>query len=151
MSYTSLQLMKRLAAERLQLKDLEFAGFERIDTTMLSERTDGDEDTDVQVEAWANFRVTYEGELPESYRTINAMIMDWVDGHEKEVTGLISDKLIAWLTEQYPNADLSDLEKDMGDFLWEDQVDYMPEVDEDKKTIGFTVELVMDIEEDSEE
>jgi len=146
MTYTTLQVMKKMAAERLKFGDLEFAGFEKIDTTMISERVEGADDADLQVEVWANFRVKYEGELPESYRTINAMVMDWVDGHEDDIKKRIGGELVPWMRDQYPGTDLSELEEDVGDFLWEDQVDYMPEVYEDKHVITFTVELVMDVE-----
>lgn len=145
MRYTAIQVMKKLAAEKFKLSDMEFAGFERIDTTVSSEIVEGDEDIEAQVDVWANFTLRYEGDPPDSYRTINAMIMDWVDEHDKELRETLCPKLIPWLAEQYKGADLSEIEQDPGDFIWEDQVDYMPEVDEDKKTITFTVELMLDV------
>ena len=36
--------------------------------------------------------------------------------------------------------------EDFDDYIWEDQVDYHPCLDEEKKEIGFTVELVLNVE-----
>ena len=148
MRYTAIQVMKKLAAEKFKLSDLEFAGFDHVDTTMASEMMGSKEDTEAQVDMWADFTLRYEGEPPDSYRTLNAMIMDYVDDHEKEFKEVIAPKLVPWLAEQYKGADLSEIEQDPGDFIWEDQVDYLAEIDEDKKKVRFTVELVMDISEE---
>jgi hypothetical protein len=75
------------------------------------------------------------------------MLQDWVDDHDEDLKKIINPKLIPFLKEHYKDVDVSDLKEDFDDYIWEDQVDYMPEIDEDKKEIRFVVELVLEVEE----
>jgi hypothetical protein len=94
--------------------------------------------------------IGYEGDLPDSYRVLNASIMDWVEEHEAELKKVINPKLVPFLKGQYPDVDVSDLQEDFDDYIWEDQVDYMPNPDEEAKTIKFSIELVLDIEDEND-
>ena len=58
-----------------------------------------------------------------------------------------TEDIIPFLKEHYKNVDVSDLKQDFDDYIWEDQVDYMPEIDEDKKEIKFSVDMVLEVEE----
>jgi hypothetical protein len=98
-------------------------------------------------EVSVNLRLTYEGIPPDSYRVLNNMLQDWVDDHDEDLKKIINPKLIPFLKEHYKDVDVSDLKEDFDDYIWEDQVDYMPEIDEDKKEIRFVVELVLEVEE----
>lgn len=146
MRTSELQVMKRIAAERFVMHDVAFDGFEKIDMTEVTQVIDDETDLDSQVEVWAKFTLKYDGEPPESYRTLNAMIMDWVDSNENRIRVLVNKQLIPFLKEQYKDIDVSDLDDKIDDYIWEDQVDYMPEVDEANRKITFVLELVLDIE-----
>jgi len=141
--------MKENAAKNLKLKDVSFVDFDSID---LEEYDASISEADLQdfsasAEVSANLKITYEGELPDSYRVLNSMLQDWVDDHDEDLKKVINPKLIPFLKEHYKDADVSDLKEDFDDYIWEDQVDYMPEIDEDKKEIKFVVDLVLEVEE----
>lgn len=156
MRTSAVEYMKKLASSKLKLKDVEFIDFESIDLSEEGETTVGDNDNqsyEAQIDVEANLRLKYEGELPDSYRVLNGMIQDWVDEHESDLKKMINPKLISFLKDHYKNIDVSDLQEDFDDYIWEDQVDYLPEVDEEKKEIVFMLEMVLDLdeEEDSDE
>jgi len=141
--------MKENAAKNLKLKDVSFVDFDSID---LEEYDASISEADLQdfsasAEVSTNLKITYEGELPDSYRVLNSMLQDWVDDHDEDLKKVINPKLIPFLKEHYKDADVSDLKEDFDDYIWEDQVDYMPEIDEDKKEIKFVVDLVLEVEE----
>lgn len=148
---SAVQAMKVAASRNFRLKDAEFLGFDSIDETTVGTIRDGDIDMYAQVDVWAKVRLSYEGALPESYRVLNAAVMDWVEDHEGDLKKEINPKLKAYLEKSYDDLDLSDLDEDFDDYIWEDQVDYMPDVDEDKGTIDFQIELVIDIDEPEDE
>lgn len=148
---SAVQAMKAAASRNFRLKDVEFLGFESIDETTVQSVTDGDEDMYAQVDVWAKMRISFEGAVPESYRVLNAAIMDWVEEHEGDLKGEINPKLIPYLKKTYSDIDVSDLDEDFDDYIWEDQVDYMPDVDEEKGAIDFELELVLDIDEPEDE
>jgi hypothetical protein len=79
------------------------------------------------------------------------MLQDWVDDHDVDLKKMINPKLTAFLKDNYDDIDISDLNQDFDDYIWEDQVDYMPEIDEEAKKIQFSVELVLEIEEEDSE
>lgn len=145
--------MKEFARKNLKLKDVSFVDFDSIDLEeMDASITEADlQDFSASVEVSANLKITYEGELPESYRILNSMLQDWVDDHDEELKKVINPKLIPFLKEHYKDVDVSDLKEDFDDYIWEDQVDYMPEIDEDKKEIKFVVDLVLEVEEKEED
>lgn len=144
------EFMAKKAAENFKLKDFSFTGFENIDVSEENAVNNNDEEFSANIEVWANIKIKYEGEPPDSYRVLNRMLQDWVDDNDEALKKEINPKLVDFLKEKYEEIDVSDLKQDFDDYIWEDQVDYMPDVDEDKKTIDFTVELVLEIEEDED-
>jgi hypothetical protein len=145
--------MKEFASKNLKLKDVSFVDFDSIDLEeMDASITEADlQEFSASVEVSANLKITYDGVLPESYRILNSMLQDWVDDHDEELKKVINPKLIPFLKEHYKDVDVSDLKEDFDDYIWEDQVDYMPEIDEDKKEIKFVVDLVLEVEEQEED
>jgi hypothetical protein len=144
--------MKKLASENFKIKSLKFLDFDYIKATefaSLSIDEDGEqeeaEDTH-ELEVWADMSLSYEGTPPQSYRTLNAMIMDYVDDNEDKIKKEINPKLKSFLEKEYPDVDTSDLDEDFDDYIWEDQVDYLPEINESDKDITFSIELVLDVE-----
>ena len=151
MKLSAVQAMKALSDANFKLtSDAVFEGFEGISATSVDEISEESqeeyEDLVDQLELWAVISIKYEGVPPESYRVLNSMLMDWIDDNETTLKKLVNPKLIPYLKQQYPDIDVSDLQDDFDDYIWEDQVDYMPDIDEEEKTITFTVELVLDIE-----
>lgn len=96
------------------------------------------------VEMWATVKLTYTGEIPDSYRTLNFMIGDWVEKNQKKLTDVIHKELQRHFGEKYPGSE-TDLDGD-GTAIWIDQLDYMPRIDDDKNSIIIEIELVMDTE-----
>jgi len=146
MRMSTVQAMRVLAASNFKLTNVTFVGFESIDETKVEQASDDDEDMFAQLDVWADMSIGYEGEPPDSYRVLNAAIMDWVEEHDEDLKKVINPKLIPFIKGRYPDVDVSDLKEDFDDYIWEDQVDYMPDVDEESKTIKFSIELVLDIE-----
>lgn len=163
MKVSAVSVMKKLASKKFKLGKAEFIGFEKLDVEEFISDLKDDEIVDygAHIEIWAKFRISYEGEPPESYRVLNGMIQDWVDDADGKIDGEkdidynlkkeVNPKLIAYLKENYKDIDVSDLDSDVDDYIWEDQVDYMPEVDEEKKQIEFVVELVLEVDENDED
>lgn len=145
------ELMAKKAAENFKLKEVSFVEFEKVDIDEENSVENNDEEFSADIEVWANLSIGYEGNPPDSYRVLNRMLQDWVDDHDEDIKKLVNPKLTEFLKENYDNIDVSDLNQDFDDYIWEDQVDYMPDIDEDKKEIRFTVELVLEIEETEEE
>jgi hypothetical protein len=143
--------MARKASENFKLKEASFIEFENIEIDEENVVENNDEEFSADIEVWAGIRISYEGTPPDSYRVLNRMLQDWVDDHDKDLKKMINPQLSSFLKEKYTNLDISDLNQDFDDYIWEDQVDYMPEIDEEKKTIKFIVELVLDIEEEDNE
>jgi len=146
MRMSTVQAMRVLAASNFKLTNVTFVGFESIDETKVEQASDDDEDMFAQLDVWADMSIGYEGEPPDSYRVLNAAIMDWVEEYDEDLKKVINPKLIPFIKGRYPDVDVSDLKEDFDDYIWEDQVDYMPDVDEESKTIKFSIELVLDIE-----
>lgn len=145
------EFMAKKASENFKLKEAKFTGFDNIEIEEENTVDNNDEEFSASLEVWANMEITYEGDPPDSYRVLNRMLQDWVDDNEEQLKGMINPKLSAFLKEKYDGLDISDLDQDFDDYIWEDQVDYMPEIDEDEKKIQFVVELVLEIEEDEED
>lgn len=134
------------AAKKFKLKD-DFK-FLALDDLSLEEL--GEDETPDYLEIWAAVRIFYDGEIPDSYKSLNLIIGDWVEEHEDELTEVIHEELKSYVKEKYPSA-AHDL--DMEDSsIWLDQLDYMPRVmQEDKKSLDIEIELVLEIEEDEED
>jgi len=92
-----------------------------------------------QLEIWAGVKIKYSGEIPESYRTLNYIIGEWVDQNREALTKSIQEPLIEHARSFYDGSEV-DLEDTM---IWEDQLDYMPRIDSDNKTIIIDIELVL--------
>lgn len=144
---SAVQAMKIAASRNFRFKDVEFLGFESVGETAVEAITEDERDMFAQVDVWAKMRLSFEGAVPESYRVLNAAVMDWVEEHEDELKKEINPKLIPYLKKRYSDLDTSDLDEDFDDYIWEDQVDYMPDVNEDANAIDFEIELVLDIDE----
>jgi len=147
---SAVQAMRVAAEANFRLGDVSFEGFDSVQETVVEAHDDGDESL-VQFDIWADMKIAYEGEPPDSYRVLNAVIMDWVEEHDEDLKKVINPKLIPFIKGRYPDVDVSDLKEDLDDYIWEDQVDYMSQVDEEAKTIKFSIELVLDIEDPDDE
>lgn len=145
------EFMAKKASENFKLKEAKFIGFDNIEIDEENAVENNDEEFSARLEVWANIEIAYEGEPPDSYRVLNRMLQDWVDDNETQLKKMINPKLSDFLKEKYEGLDLSDLNQDFDDYIWEDQVDYMPDIDEDGKKIQFVVELVLEIEEDEDD
>lgn len=145
------EFMAKKASENFKLKEAKFIGFDNIKVDEENSVENNEEEFSADIEVWANINIEYDGVPPDSYRVLNRMLQDWVDDHDGDLKKMINPKLVEFLKDKYDNIDVSDLNQDFDDYIWEDQVDYMPEIDEDKKTIKFTVELVLEIEEDEDD
>jgi hypothetical protein len=104
-----------------------------------------------QLDIWAHLSIDFQGELPDSYRVLNSIVLDWVEEHQEELAKIIDPKLIPFLQDKFEDLDVSDLTESFGEFIWEDQTDYNVGIDEDDGRLHFCVELVLDIEEDEPE
>lgn len=144
-------LMSKLAENNFKLKDPVFEGFDSLDIEESSVIVNSDEDFSADLDIMARVSVEYEGTPPESYRILNRIIQDWVEDNEVLLKKLIGPNLKKFLTDRYPNIDVSELDENFDDFIWEEQVDYFPEIDEDNKKIKFLIELVLEIEDVEEE
>jgi hypothetical protein len=154
MKMSVVRAMKQKAAENFKFKDASFVDFEEISLQELSQSIESEQDIEdfsVQLDVIANMKIAFEGNPPDSYRVLNGMIQDWVDDHDEDLKKVINPKLIPYLKEHYKNIDVSDITEDFDDYIWEDQVDYMPDIDESKKEIQFSIELVIEIEESEED
>jgi len=146
MKFSVVAAMKLRAANNFKLKDVSFVDFDSIDIDETIQSSPEVQEFEADIEVLSNLQLTYEGEPPESYRVLNGMLQDWVEDHKEDLRKVINPKLIPFLKEKYPNADMSDLNEDLDDYIWDEQVDYTPDIDEDKKLINFTVEINIDVE-----
>lgn len=160
MRVSAVQAAKVINSSNFVLKDdAKFEGFDDIGEVSMSHtvnvREQGEqseyEQEFKQLDIWANISIGFTGEPPTSYRVFNSIIVDWVDDNEKKLKGIINPKLIPFLKDKFKNLDVSDLKEDFDDYIWEDQVDYYPGVDEEDGRLHFSIELVLDIEDDEDE
>ena len=154
---TAVEAAKLVMAASFVLKnDVKFEDFDDVGNMELSHtvnvRKNGEmseyEQEFNQLDIWAHLSIGFEGEPPSSYRVLNSIIVDWVDEHEEELKKIINPKLISFLKDKFKDLDVSDLKEDFDDYIWEDQVDYVPGIDEDDGRLHFSIELVLDIEDD---
>jgi len=154
-SLSTLQIMKKIASENFKIKDLKFLELDTVKAIELSSSVETDDEEDQeethQLDVWVDMSLKYEGVPPQSYRTLNAMIMDYVDENEESIKKEVNPKLKDFLNKMYPEVDTSDLDEDFDDYIWEDQVDYMPELDESNNEVRFSIELVLDVEDYEDE
>lgn len=150
MKTTLVEIMARRAAENFKLGKVSFVRFEKMDINEQKVQVEGEEDFSADIEVWAVVSFDYTGTPPDSYRVMNRIIQDWVDDHDAELKKIINPKLSSFLKDNYHDIDISDLNEDFDDYIWEDQVDYLPDVKEKDHKIEVTIELVLDIEDDEE-
>ena len=131
------------ASEKFKISDdFSFVEFDDMTQEGLKEGETPDE-----LEIWAGVKIKYEGEIPESYRTLNYIIGEWVDSHSEQLTAVIHEHLSEHAQVFYEGSDL-DLEDSM---IWEDQLDYMPRINTETKTMIIDVELVLIAEPEEDE
>ena len=157
MRTTEISAFKKIASKNFKLTDVEFLGFTDIGkadithTVTVDKGDSGQHNTIFDADMFeivADLKIKYEGNPPESYRVLNSMIMDWVDDNENDLKKSINPEIKLFLEKEYPEIDTTDLDEDFDDYIWEDQVDYHPSIEEDKEEIYFTLELVLSVEEE---
>lgn len=159
MRVSAIQMAKRMASQNFRLNDMRFEGFEDIGETALTHSISIErrgqlsefEDEFRQLDIWAHMSLAYEGEVPQSYRVLNSIVLDIVDERENEIKKEINPKLKDFLKERFPDIDTEDLDEDFDDYIWEDQVDYYPGIDVEDDRLHFMIELVLEIDDDEDE
>jgi hypothetical protein len=126
--------------------DFDFIEFDDITAEGISEK----EPTPEAVEIWAAVKIPFKGEIPESYKVLNLMIGDWVAKNEGDLTKMLHSKLSGHFKKNYPDSDTSEIENSEDSAIWLDQLDYMPRIEEEEKTMVIEIELVLDTEPISE-
>jgi hypothetical protein len=135
------------AAQNFSLKDnFEFIAFDDITAEHIEEM----QETPESLEIWAAIKVPYTGEIPESYKILNLMIGDWVESNLEKLTPALHEELKKHFGENYPESDASALDQMEDTAIWLDQLDYMPDIDEEAKTMQIEIELVLNAESDEE-
>jgi len=122
--------------------DFKFVNFE----DMTFEAMDADVTLPTSMEIFAEMKISYKGEPPESYKALNLMIGDWVEKNTDSLSDTIHSKLKEHVIKNYPDSDMADLEDPETTAIWLDQLDYMPEIDSDKNEITIEIELVLHAE-----
>ena len=130
------------AAKRFRLTDsFDFIGFDDLSDVRMPEP-----DKPMDLEVYAKIRIPWSGDPPESNRILNILIADWVDKNLNQLTKVIHENLKGHITEKHPGAEHEGLDQTEDTAVWTDQSEYMPDVDEDKKTMDVELELVLDAE-----
>jgi hypothetical protein len=122
--------------------DFKFMNFE----DMTFENMDADVALPTSMEIFAEVVISYDGEPPESYKAFNLIIGDWVESHVDVLSEVIHNKLKEHVDKNYPECDKTDLDDKENTAIWMDQLDYMPQINEDKREITIEVELVLNAE-----
>lgn len=158
---SAVQAAKAIAANNFVLKeDVKFEGFDDVGEMSMSHTVNVREKGEMseyeqefnQLDIWAHLSIGFTGEPPSSYRVFNSILVDWIDDNEASLKKSINPKLISFLKDKFKDLDISDLKEDFDDFIWEDQVDYLPGIDEEDGRLHFSIELVLDVyDEDAEE
>jgi hypothetical protein len=126
------------ASKSFKIADtFELQGFE----DMTSEGLTDAEPVPDQLDVWATVKLSYTGEVPDSYKALNLIISDWVVNHEPTLTKMIHTSLLTFLAENYAGHESEVNDEDTA--IWLDQLEYMPRVDPDTKTIIIEIELVL--------
>ena len=139
-----LDYVKQIYAKKnFKISDkFEFHSFDDITPEILTEEAPVPD----HIEIFAAVKVFYEGVLPESYKTINLLISDWVVENTKKLTPVIHTHLKGHFNTLYPQSDLSEMEGTEETSIWEDQLEYMPRINEEEKSIIIEIELVLEAE-----
>lgn len=129
------------AKKKLSLSDdFKFIEFDDINKEMIKP----DSPIPDNVEIWAAIQIHYNGEIPESYKTLNLIIGDWVEEHEENLSSIVNEKLKEHFQEYYPASEFGVEEGDSS--IWLDQLDYMPRIDPSDNSMIIEIELVLDTE-----
>lgn len=155
---SSIQAAGIIASRNFSFEDLKFEGFEDISETSFrhelsvqkEDTLESYEDEFKQLDIWAHMSVAFKGEPPESYRVLNSIVLDYVDDKESEIKKEINPKLKKFLSDQFLEIDVEDLDEIEDDYIWEDQVDYFPGVDPEDNRLHFFIELVLELDDDEE-
>lgn len=132
------------AAKKFKIKDnFEFISFDDVSSEHIEEH----EAVPDLLEIWAAVKIFYNGELPESYKTLNLIIGDWVNKNVDSLTEIIHKELKEHFKTFYEDSRLEDLDQVEDSAIWTDQLDYMPVLNEDDKSIIIEIELVLHTEE----
>ena len=99
------------------------------------------------IDIYAGVSVSHSGELPESARVLNAIVMDYVDANRTDLENLVLPSIRTLLSENYPEMDTSPLEGPSEGLLNADQVDYHAGIDPQTGKLHFDVEILLDFEE----
>jgi hypothetical protein len=131
------------AAQKFSIKnEFEFIEFDDI----TAEEFDAEKLFPDVLEIWAAVKISFEGELPESYKTLNLLIGDWVEAHADSLTTEIHNQLKTHFNENYPDSDSSALDELETSAVWLDQLDYMPLMNENDNSMVIEIELVLHAE-----
>lgn len=132
--------MVKAASQGFALKeDFEFIEFEDLSDTDIKEH----ETFPDILEIIARVKVGYEGTEPDSYKVLNLMIGDWVESHIDKLTDVLHARLKGHFDQHYPGSDATELDQLQDTAIWTDQLDYMPDVDENSKTMVIDIDLVL--------
>jgi hypothetical protein len=157
---SAIEAAKVVAAANFVLKDdAKLEGFDDVGEVALSRTVNVRENGEMseyereynQLDIWAHISIGFDGEPPDSYRVFNSILMDWVEENEEKLKKIINPKLIPFLKEKFKDLDVSDLKEDFDDYIWEDQVDYVPGISEEDGRLHFSIELVLDVVDDEVE
>lgn len=140
MSTSEVLALKVLAKKNFKLSNPKFQ--EIHDAGIIEQHGITPEDFEIFIQ----MSLDYEGMPPSSYRALNSIVMDYVDENKDSLEESISSKVVEHFSQEDSPIDPKDFGKDYKDFIWEEQVDYMPMVDEENKKVFFEIEVVINIE-----
>jgi hypothetical protein len=96
---------------------------------------------------YAQVAVPFTGKPPEDHRVLNALMSDYVSEKKKDLEGLLHKPVLSFIVREYQNdADYSEILNGMDDYLWDEQVDYIPLLDVKNSRIFITIELMLAME-----
>jgi hypothetical protein len=122
--------------------EFEFISFD----DMTFETMDADVTLPTSMEIFAEIRISYDGEPPESYKALNLIIGDWVEKNVDALSDVVHSKLKDHVSKNYPDSNTADLDDEETTAIWMDQLDYMPKIDTEKNKMTIEVELVLHAE-----
>lgn len=132
-------IRKIKAAQNFSIKDnFQFVKFEEV--------LEGAPELPGDLELWAVVKISYTGEIPESYKSLNLLIGDWVLANIGKLTEMVHAQLKSHFAEHFPNSEISDLDQVDDTAIWTDQLDYMPMVNESDQSMTIEIELVIHAE-----
>ena len=128
------------AAKKFKIKDnFEFISFDDVSSDFIKEHGSVPE----VLELWAALKIFFDGEIPESYKTLNLIIGDWVNKNIKPLTEVVHKELKEHFKTFYEESEIEDLDQVEDTAIWTDQLDYMPVLNEDDKSLVIEMELIL--------